>query len=174
MRKLFIVSSLMIVALITTNGVYAAEEIVTEPSTFDNWVDIVTDFASLKNFIVTVGGLSVITFLLKLRGVYKFIKSPDGTNSIYNHVEKFLARLSTKPELLTSLIKVIVSLPIAKGLFDKAIQTADKIDLELEGRIIDLKAKLGADVFATSQDKLQATQYLAKLEAEYENIKSSQ
>jgi len=174
MKKVFIVFSLLVVTLLTLNGVYAAEEVVAEESAFDNWVDIVTDFASLKNFILSVSGLTLISVLLKVRSMYKFIKSPSGVETIYVHVENFLKRISDKPELLTSIFMVLSQLPIVKQIADRALKTADRIDLELEGKIIDLKAKIGADVFANDQDKQQAIQYLAKLVDEYETIQSNQ
>jgi hypothetical protein len=173
MKKFLIVLGLLFIAAINLQGVYAAEEVVAEESTFDNWISVVSDFASLKNFILSVSGLTLISVLLKVRSMYKFIKSPSGVETIYTHAEKFLARISDKPELLTSILTVFAQLPIVKQIADRAIKTADRIDLELEGKIIDLKAKIGADVFANDQDKQQAIQYLAKLVDEYENIKSS-
>lgn len=174
MKKVLIIASLLLITFLFTGNVYAAEEVVAEESTFDNWVNIVTDFASLKNFILSVSGLTVLTMMLKVRSLYKFVKSPDGTNAIYNHIETFLRRISDKPELIMGIVNVFAQLPIVKQLGDRALKTADRIDLELEGKIIDLKAKLGADVFATVEDRQQAQTYLAKLVAEYENIKPSQ
>ena len=173
MKKVLIILGLLFVATISLESVFAAETVVAEESAFDNWVSVVTDFGALKSFILSVGGLSVLAFLYKVRKVYKFIKSPSGVETIYTHVEKFLARISDKPELLMGLLTVLSQLPIVKQITDRAIKTADRIDLELEGKIIDLKAKIGADVFANDADKQQAVQYLAKLVEEYETIQSS-
>jgi hypothetical protein len=172
MKKVLIILGLMFITALSLESVFAAE-IVTEESAFDNWVSIVTDFGALKSFVLTTGGLTLIAFLYKVRKVYKFIKSADGVEAIYNHVETFLSRISDKPELLKSILTVLSQLPIVKQITDRAIKTADRIDLELEGKIIDLKAKIGADVFANAEDKQQAVQYLAKLVAEYDNIQSS-
>ena len=174
MKKVMIIASLLLLATVFTGNVYAAEEVVAEESAFDNWVNVVSDFGALKSFILSVGGLSLITFLYKVRKVYKFIKSPDGTETIYKHAENFLKRISDKPELITGIVNVFSQVPVVKQFLNRAVETADRLDMELEGKIIDLKAKLSANVFATPEDRQQAQNYLAKLVAEYENIKPSQ
>ena len=173
MKKVLIVALLLIVSTLTLNGVMAAEEVVAEESTFDNWVSIVSDFASLKNFILSISGLTLLGTLLKIRRLYNFLKSPNGVEVIYSHAEKFLARISKKPELIISILNVVTQVPIVKQFLDRAVKTANRVDMELEGKIIDIKAKLGANVFETAEDRQQAEQYLAKLVAEYENIQSS-
>ena len=170
MKKVAIFIFMSVIALLSFNGVYAEElvETVTEPSTFDNWVNTISDFASLKNFVVTSGGLATLVALLKLRGVFKYFKSPKGLDAIEDMFVKVLGKVTEKPELVTKLAAIIVEMPIINKIVENGKRKADIYVTELEGKILDMEAKISAEVF--EGNKLQeATAYLTKLRTELEN-----
>ena len=170
MKKVLLLSFMLTIALLGFNGVYAVDEIevVAEPSQWDNWIATMSDWASLKNFIVTSGGLATLVALLKLRGVYKYFKSPSGLIAIENMFVKVLEKVTEKPELVIKLGAIIMEMPIIKNIITALTRKADMYAIELEGKILDIEAKLSAQVY--EGDKLQeATAYLTKLRTEYEN-----
>jgi hypothetical protein len=171
MKKLSLVLVMLVMLSLSLVGVHAEGEIVevaTEPSAFDNWVAVMSDWASLKNFIVTSGGLATLITLGKLRGVYKYFKSPSGLAAIEDMFVKVLGKVTDKPELVMKLGAIIVEMPIIKNILTVSQRKADIYALELQGKILDIEAKISAEVYEGT--KLQeATAYLTKLRTEYEN-----
>jgi len=175
MKKLIVFTGLFIVSIMFgLENVFAEEatEVVTEPTAFENWIDVVTDFASLKNFVVTSGGVAVLIALAKVRSAWKFFKSPKGIATLETIGLNILSKLTDKPELVTKLMAIIVEFPIIKQILSNAQRKAELYETELQGKMLDMEAKLSAQVY--SGTKLQeATAYLTKLRDEYETIQSS-
>jgi hypothetical protein len=174
MKKYLILVDLMVMIFtLNLQGVFAEDIIIeeaSEPTAWDNWVAILSDFASLKNFIVSAGGLATLVTLLKVRGVYKFFKSPDGLIVIEKLGMKLLSQASENPELIMNITKLVVTLPVVKNILEKAERKAGIYELELQGKILDMEAKLSAKVF--EDGKLpEAIEYLTKLRDEYEALK---
>ena len=169
MKKVLTVLSLAVIFLLGSTGVLAAEvvEEVVEPSAFDNWVSIITDFASLKNFIVSIGGLATIASLVKLRNAIKFLKTPKGAAVIENYALKIIGKLTEKPELVIKIAKIVVTIPVIENIINKAERKANSYELELKGKILDIEAKLSAKVFEDGKQE-EAIEYLTKLREEYD------
>ena len=120
-------------------------------------------WASLKNFILSFSGLAILTFLYRLRKIYKFVKSPDGTESVYKHVETFLARITKKPELVIQIVNLVAQLPIIQGLiksFQKQVANTEK---QLRYQALDIGSKIDLDVYSEKQ-KAEARALLLELE----------
>ena len=176
MRKVLLLTTLFAITMLGINGVLAEEiieEVIVEPSAFDNWVDMLTDMASLKNALVSVGSLAGLVTLLKVRGVYKFLKSPDGLVVVEKYALKLIGKVSDSPEIVMNITKTVATLPVVANILDKANAKAGIYELELQGKILDIEAKLRAKVF--EDDKLpEAVEYLTKLRVEYDNLKTSE
>ena len=176
MRKVLLLTTLFAITMLGINGVLAEEiieEVIVEPSAFDNWVDMLTDMASLKNALVSVGSLAGLVTLLKVRGVYKFLKSPDGLVVVEKYALKLISKVSDSPEIVLNITKTVATLPVVANILDKANAKAGIYELELQGKILDIEAKLSAKVF--EDDKLpEAVEYLTKLRVEYDNLKTSE
>ena len=175
MKKLLVLSIMAVLVLLGMQGV-AAEEIideVIEPTAFDNWVNVISDFASLKNFVLTSTGIGSLVALLKLRGAYKFLKSAKGLVAIEDMFIKVLGKVTDKPDLVVKIVKIVATMPVIENLLTKATAKADMYDLELQGKILDYEAKLEAQIFE-GDSLVQATAYLARLRTEYETYKSNE
>lgn len=173
MKKLSLILVMLVMLSLSLVGVHAEElvtETVVEPSAFDNWVSTMSDWASLKNFIVTSGGLATLIALMKLRGVYKYFKSPNGLAAIEDMFVKVLGKVTDKPELVMKFGAILIEMPIIKNILTVYQRKADIYLLELEGKILDIEAKISAEVY--EGEKLQeATAYLTNLRNEYETTK---
>ena len=176
MKKLLLLSIMLVLVGLGIQGVGAEEIIVDEvlePTAWDNWLNVLTDFASLKNALVSVGSLAGLVTLLKVRGLYKFLKSPDGLIVLEKYALKLIGKVSESPEIVLNITKTVATLPLVANILNKAEAKAGLYELELQGKILDIEAKLSAKVF--DDDKLpEAVAYLQKLRAEYENITVSE
>lgn len=176
MKKLLVLSFMFVLVMLGIQGVGAeelVEEVIVEPSAWDNWLNTLKDFGSIKNFAVTVGSLSGLVMLVKVRSTYKFLKSPDGLLVIEKYAMKLFAKISESPQLIMNITKLVVTLPVIKNILDKADAKANMYGIELQGKILDMEAKLSANVY--EDNKLpEAIEYLTKLRTEYENIKPSE
>ena len=176
MRKLLVLSIMLVLVGLGIQGVGAEEiivEEVLEPSAWDNWLASIEDWASFKNAFVSVFSVSGLIALWKVRGVYKFLKSTDGVEALENFGVRILGKISKSPELVLNITKLVAEFPVIKQILAKAKLKADNYELELQGKIIDMEAKLSANVFEA--DKLpEAIAYLTKLRDEYENISVSE
>ena len=175
MKKVLLLVVMVLFVTLGIQGVGAEEiiEEVLEPTAWDNWIALITDFASLKNAIVSVGGLAGLVTLLKVRWLYKYLKSPDGLIVIEKYALKLIGKISDSPEIILNITKTVATLPIVANILDKAQAKAGIYELELQGKILDMEAKLSAKVFESST-QAEAIEYLTKLRDEYENIKSSE
>ena len=173
MRKVLLLSIMFVVVMLGIQGVYAeelVEEVIVEPNAWDNWLNTIKDFGSIKNFVLSAGGLATLLTLMKVRSTFKFLKSPDGLIVIEKFGMKLFGKISESPELIMNITKLVVTLPVIKTILGKAERKANMYDIELLDKIVNLKAKIGAKVFATDEDLQQATLLLQKLSDEYENI----
>lgn len=176
MKKILVLVIMFVLVSFGIQGVGAEEiiaEEVLEPTAWDNWLNVLTDFASFKNAIVSVGGLATLLTLVKVRGVYKFLKSPDGLVVIEKYALKLISKISESPEVVLNITKLVITLPVVENIIAKATAKADVYELELLGKILDMEAKLSNEVFEVDKQK-EAIAYLTKLREEYETVKSNQ
>jgi len=64
-------------------------------------------------------------------------------------------------------------MPIIANILAKAERKANIYELELQGKILDMEAKLSAQVFEGTAQQ-EAIAYLTNMRTEYENIKSNE
>ena len=176
MKKLILLLVMVLLVTLGIQGVGAEEiivEEVLEPTAWDNWIALITDFASLKNAIVSIGGVAGLITLLKLRNVYKFLKSPDGLIVIEKYALKIIGKVSESPEVVMNITKLVMTMPVIQNILAKATAKANIYELELQGKILDMEAKLSAKVFEEGA-QAEAIEYLTKLRDEYETISTSE
>lgn len=176
MKKLTLLLVMLVLVTLGIQGVGAEEVIVEEvlePTAWDNWMALITDFASLKNAIVSIGGVAGLISLMKLRGIYKFLKSPAGLVVIEKMALKIIGKVTESPELVMNVAKIVATMPVVKDILDKAKAKASIYELELQGKILDMEAKLSAKVFEDGA-QAEAMTYLTKLREEYETLTTSE
>lgn len=176
MKKLVLLLVMLLFITLGIQGVGAEEiivEEVLEPTAWDNWIALITDFASLKNAIVSIGGVAGLITLLKLRGIYKFLKSPKGLIVIEKYALRIIGKVSESPELVLNIAKIVATMPVVKNILDKAQAKASIYELEIQGKILDMEAKLSAKVFEEGAEQ-EAIVYLTKLREEYENLTTNE
>lgn len=149
------------------------ECVLIEDAFTQNFIDSLTSWNALKNFIVSIGGVSILAFLYKLRKAYKFLKSPDGSETIYKHVEKFLGRITDKPQLLISLVSVVSQLPVIQGLINSFNRQVKATEASLRAEILKLSNQINLDVYAEGIERDNAVALLEDLKREYENNTTS-
>ena len=176
MKKLILLLVMVLLVTLGIQGVGAEEiiiEEVLEPTAWDNWMALITDFASLKNAIVSIGGVAGLISLIKLRGIYKFLKSPKGLIVIEKYALRVIGKFTESPELVMNVAKIVATMPVVKDILDKAQAKAGIYELELQGKILDMEAKLSAKVFEAGAEA-EAISYLTKLREEYETLTTSE
>lgn len=176
MKKLLLLSIMLVLVAFGIQGVGAEEvlvEEVLEPTAWENWIALISDFASLKNAIVSIGGVAGLVTLLKVRNIYKFLKSPDGLIVIEKFALKLIGKVSESPEIIMNITKLVVAMPMFDNIMNKAKAKASMYETEVLGKILDMEFKLSAKVFDDGAEA-EAKAYLAKLRDEYETLKSSE
>jgi len=174
MKKVILFIGLFAVTMLGVQGVFAEdliEPIVTEPNTFDSWVATITDFASLKNFILSVGGLSTIMALIKTRSIFKYFKTPIGIAKIEEIGFNILSKLTDKPEVFVKIMAMVVEFPMIKKIVDNATLKVEMYEVELLDKMVSIEGKLEAKLFLDNPTANQnAVILLQKYRDEYEAI----
>jgi len=174
MKKIVLVLSLFAVVLLGINGVFAEEiieEVIVEPSTFDNWVEMITDFASLKNFVLSIASLSTIIALLKTRTILKYFKTPIGIAKIEEIGFNILSKLTDKPEVFVKIMAMVVEFPMIKKILDNGLRKVELYEVELLDKMVSIEGKLEAKLFVDNPVANQnAILLLEKYRDEYEAI----
>ena len=174
MKKLILLLVMVLLVTLGIQGVGAeeiiVEEVVAEPNM---WIEAFKSMANFKNAIMSVGGVAGLLTLWKIRGLYKFLKSPLGLVAIENMFVKVISKVTDKPELVMNVAKIVATMPVVKDILDKAQAKAGIYELELQGKILDMEAKLSAKVFEAGAEA-EAISYLTKLREEYETLTTSE
>jgi len=172
MRKLLVLSIMLALVMLGIQGVGAEEIIVDEvlePTAWDNLLASFEDWASFKNALMSTFSVAGLIALWKLLGLYKFLKSTKGIEALENFGVRILGKISKKPDLVISIMKLVVEFPIIKQILENGKRKVDMYETELQGKILDIEAKLSAKVF--EDDKLpEAIAYLTKLRDEHAKI----
>ena len=172
-KVLMFITVLVLTILIGGQGVFAETVAETTEPVGDVWVDIISDFASLKNFLVTSFSIGGVVTLIKLRNAWKYFKTPKGIATIETIGFNILKKVTDKPELVTQIMSIVVQFPVVKQIIDTGKRKAEMYEVEILDKIVNLEAKLEAQVFADNPIKQQeAVLLLQKLREEYEIIQS--
>jgi len=127
-------------------------------------------FDGIKNFILSLSGVTLMALIYKVRGLLNIIKQPGFEKTLFNLGEKFIADATKKPELVAELSKVLQDTPQFQTLMLKATEAKTELLLELEGRIFDIEAKIKSGMF-NDAELAKLVEYKAKLIEHVENVK---
>lgn len=172
MKKVLVVALVLTMSMMLgIQSVFASEVIVEETNTFDEWVEIIGGFASFKNFIVSTSGLAALIAMAKLRGVYKFFKTPAGLAKIETIGFDILSKVTDSPELVMKIMAIVIEMPVIKTIIDNGVRKASMYEVEILDKIINIEAKIEAEIFLDNPTaNQQAILLLEKLRDEYANI----
>lgn len=127
-------------------------------------------FEGIKNFILSLSGVTIITLVYKVRGLLNLIKKPDFESKMFQLGEKFVSDLTQKPELTKEVFDLMTNLPAVQKLISDMQVTKEQMILELEGRLFDVEAKIKSGMF-TDEQLAHLVEYKAKLIDYVENAK---
>lgn len=138
-------------------------EVVT-PSGIEAFGDWVFSLGGFSDILVAAGSSGLIVVIYKVLGLIKFLRSPDFEKTAINFSSALVETYAKNPELIKNLAKATNEVPEVQHLVGQVVTAKNDLLLELEGRKIDVIAKIKSGLF--EGDELTALhEYLAKLEA---------
>lgn len=158
------------VTAVTAGGITPEAINATEGGIVTSLSDFFADFDGIKNFILSLSGVSLLAILYKVRGLLNIIKQPGFEKQAFDLGQKFLADYTQKPELVNELVSTLSNIPKLQELAKEATDTKEKLVLELEGRVFDIEAKIKSGLF-TDDELARLVEYKAKLIDHVENVK---
>jgi hypothetical protein len=128
---------------------------------FADWIGGLGSFADV---LVALGSSGLLVVLYKVAGIIRYFKSPDFESHTVKLLEDLVDRYAKNPELIKSIASSASQVKEVQELLDKARDAKNDILLELEGRRIDIIAKIKSGLFE-GDELTMLHEYLAKLEA---------
>ena len=141
---------------ITTAGITA--------SALENFSSWITSLGGLADLLVALGSSGLLVVLYKVAGLIKYLRSNDFEKHAIKLAGGLVDHYSQNPELIKGLAKTVSENEQVQAIIDKARDTKNDILLELEGRRIDIIAKIKSGLFE-GDDLTMLHEYLAKVEA---------
>lgn len=127
---------------------------------FNNWLESLGGFS---NLLVTLGSSGLLVLLYKAKNLISYIKSPTFEQQILKLGTGLIDKHSKNPELVKDLANTVLNSEPGQKLLAQAQATKTELLLELEGRRLDVIAKIKSGLF--EGDELAELQtYLLKLE----------
>jgi len=137
---------------------------VVSPSGIEAFGEWVFSLGGFSDILVALGSSGLLVVVYKVLGVLKFLRSPDFEKTAVGFSTALVDTYAKNPELIKNLSKAVYDVPQFQNLLGQAITAKNDLILELEGRKIDVIAKIKSGLF--EGDELTALhEYLAKLEA---------
>ena len=158
------------VTAVTAGGITPEAISATQGGIITSLSNFFADFDGIKNFILSLSGVSLLAILYKVRGLLNIIKQPGFEQQAFTLGQKFLSDYTQKPELVNEIVETLSSIPKLQELAKEATDTKEKLVLELEGRIFDVEAKIKSGLF-TDDELARLVEYKAKLIDHVENVK---
>jgi len=158
------------VTAVTAGGITPEAISATQGGIITSLSNFFADFDGIKNFILSLSGVSLLAILYKVRGLLNIIKQPGFEKQAFTLGQKFLSDYTQKPELVNEIVETLSSIPKLQELAKEATDTKEKLVLELEGRIFDVEAKIKSGLF-TDDELARLVEYKAKLIDHVENVK---
>ena len=127
----------------------------------NNWLE---SLGGLRNLLVTLGSSGLLIVLYKAQQVLRWLRSPSFETQLLTLGSNLVDKHAKNPELVKDLATSIAATEAGKKLIEQLHAGKEELLLELEGRRLDVIAKIKSGIF--EGDDLTALQeYLAKLDA---------
>lgn len=154
--------------MITETAITTAAVTASALENFSSWV---TSLGGLADLLVAAGSSGLLVVLYKVAGLIKYLRSNDFEKHAIKLAGGLVDQYSKNPELVKSIAQTLSENEQVKGLLNQAKDTKNDILLELEGRRIDIIAKIKSGLFEGDELTL-LHEYLAKLEAKLNETNS--
>lgn len=126
--------------------------------------DWLGSLGGIADVLVALGSSGLLVVLYKVAGLIRYLRSSDFESQAIKALEGLVDKHSKNPELIKSLAKSAAEVEAVQNLMVQAREAKNDLLLELEGRRIDVIAKIKSGLF--EGDELTALhEYLAKLDA---------
>lgn len=137
---------------------------VVSPSGIEAFGEWVFSLGGFSDILVALGSSGLLVVIYKVLGLLKFLRSPDFEKTAIGFSSALVETYAKNPELIKNLAKATSDVPEVQNLLSQVVNAKNDLILELEGRKIDVIAKIKSGLF--EGDELTALhEYLAKLEA---------
>lgn len=161
----------MITEAAVTLGAITEAALGATPSGIGAFGEWLTGLGGLADVLVALGSSGLLVVLYKAAGLIKYLRSSDFDNHAMKMMEQLIDKHSKNPELIKSLASSAAEIEQVKELIVNATNAKDNLLLELEGRRIDIIAKIKSGLF--EGDELTALhEYLARLDAKLNETNS--
>lgn len=162
----------MITEVAVTVGAITETALSATPSGIGAFGEWLTSLGGLADVLVALGSSGLLVVLYKVAGLIRYLRSSDFDTHAMKMIEQLIDKHSKNPELIKTLAASAAEVEQVKALIDKAADAKDNLLLELEGRRIDVIAKIKSGLFE-GEELTALHEYLARLEAKL-NENSSQ
>lgn len=142
---------------------FATAEAIT-PSGIEAFGDWVFSLGGFSDVLVALGSSGLLVVIYKVLGLLRFLRSPDFEKHAIGFSGALIDTYSKNPELIKNLAKATADIPQVQHLLGQAVTAKNDLLLELEGRKIDVIAKIKSGLFE-GEELTALHEYLAKLEA---------
>lgn len=133
-----------------------------------NWVG---NLGGISDVLVALGSSGLLVVLYKVAGLIKYLRSSDFENHAVKMLESLVDKHAKNPNLIKSLASSAAEVEAVKNLLDQAKEAKNDLLLELEGRRIDVIAKIKSGLFE-GNELTALHEYLAKLDAKLNEASS--
>lgn len=153
----------MITEVAVTAGAITEAALSATPSGIGAFGDWLTSLGGLADVLVALGSSGLLVVLYKVAGLIRYLRSSDFDTHAMKLIEQLINKHSKNPELIKSLASSAAEIEQVKELIGKAGDAKNDLLLELEGRRIDVVAKIKSGLF--EGDELTALhEYLSRLD----------
>lgn len=126
----------------------------------NTWLE---SLGGLRNLLVTVGSSGLLIVLYKAQQLLRWLRSPSFESTLLNWGNTLVDKHAKNPELIKDLTTSLAATEAGQKLIEQARAGKEELLLELEGRRLDVIAKIKSGLFEGKDlEELQA--YLVKLE----------
>jgi hypothetical protein len=137
---------------------------VVSPSGIEAFGDWVFSLGGFSDILVAAGSSGLLVVIYKVLGLLRFLRSSDFEKTAVGFSTALVDTYAKNPELIKSLAKATYDVPAVQHLISQAVSAKNDLVLELEGRQIDVIAKIKSGLFE-GEELTKLHEYLAKLEA---------
>ena len=147
--------------MITETAITSTAITVSALENFSSWI---TSLGGLADLLVALGSSGLLVVLYKVAGLIKYLRSNEFEKHAIKLAGGLVDQYSQNPELIKGLAKTVSENEQVQAIINQARDTKNDILLELEGRRIDIIAKIKSGLFE-GDELTMLHEYLAKLEA---------
>lgn len=137
---------------------------VVSPSGIEAFGDWVFSLGGFADILVAAGSSGLLVVIYKVLGLLRFLRSSDFEKTAVGFSTALVDTYAKNPDLIKNVAKATYNVPEVQHLIGQAITAKNDLILELEGRQIDVIAKIKSGLFE-GEELTKLHEYLAKLEA---------